>query len=121
MKDAGELGGQAEDPKTELVSYFDALSLGPKPGTQTSRPQLPSKLLPPHGALVQQGEENKEVNLLLSVQSIEPGAPSTAPPRYRTESVRAFATETIQSLRLRLKNRGLFIRTPPLARILAGR
>lgn len=117
MKDTAGFSEQDEIPKGELISHFNGLAigtpvqdgaLGTKTGTEPGKAQVPSKLLPPEDLVLQHGPTNKEVNLLLSVENIEPGIPSKAWPRYHTETAHAFATETIQHLRLRLKNRGLF-------------
>ena len=103
--------------KSEVMSNFDKLSLGGaiqnrilplKAGMGPAANFAPPTNALPPARLVKQEPTYKEVNVLLSVESRDQSSTHTGSPRNHTETIHAFATETIQSLRLRLKNRGMF-------------
>lgn len=105
---AGDQGG--------MSSYFTKLSLdGFEDKTITLQRgfRTAGALPPPRGALpagkpVKQEPRYKEVNLLVSVETRERDERGSGAGNYRTETIHTFASETIHSLRVRLKNKGVF-------------
>lgn len=114
---ADSFGGQVKGAESEMISDFDRMSLG---GAIQNRFLLfhggikaavhipPPRMALSPGRLVKQEPTHKEVNLLLSLDGIKPNSSYTGTPKYKSETMPAFATETIQNLRLRLKNSGVF-------------
>ncbi|CAD7704691.1 unnamed protein product [Ostreobium quekettii] len=116
---ARELSGEGAGEGDRLASVFGTLKIGGpagsapiavSPGPAPTRASAPLALakrslaVAPPASLPPILPEHKELNLLLSVERPVPGGGR----RYVTESCHALPRETIHTLRLRLKNRGLF-------------